>query len=138
MLLYRQVIEIFLTKRIFTMDNFIKAYVAAALWSSNDESDEAGGVAMDKNYTIEDISASTMTVIIKDCQRFQSENRELLFQSGLTDEQAGHDFWLTRCGHGTGFWDRDIGDFGDKLTKSCKKFGNVELYVGDDGLINHI
>ena len=28
----------------------------------------------------------------------------------LSDEsisQAGHDFWLSRNGHGTGFWDRD-------------------------------
>lgn len=22
------------------------------------------------------------------------------------DERAGHDFWLTRAGHGAGFWDR--------------------------------
>jgi hypothetical protein len=25
-----------------------------------------------------------------------------------TDEQIGHDLWLTRCGHGAGFWDRDL------------------------------
>lgn len=27
-------------------------------------------------------------------------------QIGYTPERFGHDFWLTRCGHGAGFWDR--------------------------------
>lgn len=26
---------------------------------------------------------------------------------GYSPERFGHDFWLTRCGHGAGFWDRD-------------------------------
>jgi hypothetical protein len=32
----------------------------------------------------------------------------------------GHDLWLTSCGHGTGFWDRGLGDLGDRLTDACK------------------
>lgn len=27
--------------------------------------------------------------------------------------QAGHDLWLTRNGHGTGFWDRDNDTYGE-------------------------
>lgn len=46
-----------------------------------------------------------------------------------------HDFWLTRCGHGCGFWDGDYGELGDRLTTAAKAFGEVDLYVGDDGLI---
>lgn len=46
------------------------------------------------------------------------------------------DFWLTRNGHGVGFWDRDVGAVGDRLTKACKKFGETYLYVGDDGKIH--
>lgn len=30
-----------------------------------------------------------------------------LDSEGYTPEQFGRDFWLTRCGHGTGYWDRD-------------------------------
>lgn len=48
---------------------------------------------------------------------------------------AGHDFWLTRVGHGAGFWDGDWPIHGDALTEICKKFGEVDLYVGDDGKI---
>lgn len=49
-------------------------------------------------------------------------------------ERAGHDFWLTRNGHGAGFWDGDWPDaVGDRLTKASEAFGSCDLYVGDDG-----
>ena len=38
-----------------------------------------------------------------DCRRFFNVYRELI---GDNIEQAGHDFWFTRNGHGAGFWDR--------------------------------
>lgn len=31
----------------------------------------------------------------------------------------GHDLWLTTHGHGTGFWDRDLGELGDQLSSVC-------------------
>ena len=31
-------------------EKFLKGYLTAALWSSNDESDESGGQALDKNH----------------------------------------------------------------------------------------
>lgn len=55
-----------------------------------------------------------------------------------TDEElAGHDFWLTRNGHGAGFWDRSELDkpTQGRLTKAAHAFGNSDLYVGDDGRI---
>lgn len=36
---------------------------------------------------------------------------------------AGHDFALTRNGHGTGFWDRGLGDLGQSLTTACEPYG---------------
>ena len=60
--------------------------------------------------------------------------------TGEDETQVAHDFWLTRNGHGAGFWDRtynnDVdGKKGDKLTKIAEKFGGSTLYVGDDGKI---
>lgn len=55
------------------------------------------------------------------------------------DSQAGHDFWLTRQGHGAGFWDRapDVyGEHADILTSAAKSAGQVDAYVGDDGFIH--
>ena len=47
---------------------------------------------------------------------------------------AGHDFALTRNGHGAGFWDRGLGETGDMLTDECKPYGehNVILAVDED------
>ena len=49
-------------------------------------------------------------------------------------ELAGHDFALTRNGHGAGFWDRGLGEMGDMLTDECKPYGehNVILAVDED------
>ena len=51
-------------------------------------------------------------------------------------EQIGHDFWLTRNGHGAGFWDGDYEDKDGKiLTMISESFGSKSPYLGDDGLI---
>jgi len=55
--------------------------------------------------------------------------------AGRTMESFGHDFWLTRQGHGAGFWDRGMGDLGNKLTALAKDAGEVYTYVGDDNTI---
>ena len=49
-------------------------------------------------------------------------------------ELAGHDFALTRNGHGTGFWDSGLGEMGDMLTEECKPYGphNVTLEVDEN------
>ncbi len=72
-----------------------------------------------------------------DCAKFISENDTLLHDGGKEPDQAGHDFWLTRNGHGAGFWDGDWPEeIGKKLTAAAKKFGETDLYVGDDGKLH--
>jgi len=122
------------------LDNFTLAYIEAALWSSTDESTEDGGEPLDKNYDLDDIADETLAKIIKDCKEFQEKYADLLDCEPSTrypkDEQAGHDFWLTRNGHGCGFWDGDWPEpQATKLTEASKKFGECWLYVGDDNLI---
>jgi hypothetical protein len=112
-------------------DKITKHYAIAALWSSTDDE----GEPLDAVYSIDDISATTYGQMSEDVLQFIKTNEALLIASGQSDEQIGHDFWLTRNGHGAGFWDRGLGDVGDKLTEACKAFGGVDLYVGDDGLI---
>jgi len=140
------------------LDAFTLAYIAAALWSSYDNADENGGEPLDANYSAEDIALETPAQIAADCARFQAENAEDI-SSGcnrsseeFTDtERAGHDFWLTRNGHGAGFWDGDwqgnevsravkcgpftVDNAGDRLTAASKVFGQTDLYIGDDGKI---
>jgi len=125
------------------IDTFTEAYIAAALWSTNDESDEAGGEPLDQNYGPADIAPETMQLIVEDTADFQKrfghliENEPKVRGEDRWDrwELAGHDFWLTREGHGAGFWDGDWPVNGDALTKAAKSYGGFELYVGDDGTI---
>jgi hypothetical protein len=116
------------------LDKFTLAYIECALWSTNDESNEQGGEPFDANYGIEDIAPEALEKIKADCDKFQADNETLLSELDL--EQSGHDFWLTRNRHGAGFWDGDYNKaLGDALTDASHKFGEVDLYLGDDGMI---
>lgn len=106
-------------------------YMTCALWSSTDES----GDPLDDKYSIDDLSPTAAAHMMSDVAAFVKANEALLITTPLDDEQIGHDFWLTRNGHGAGFWDRGLGEVGDRLTKACKAFPEINLYVGDDGKI---
>jgi hypothetical protein len=113
------------------MNPFLQAYIFAAIWSTIDDN----GEPLDVNYSANDLAPEALKRMEKDCNDFQKANADTLQASGLSDEQAGHDFWLTRNGHGTGFWDRGIGENGEKLTEAADAYGECNLYVGDDGKI---
>lgn len=125
------------------LDEFTRAYAECALWASThfwkDAENKDCEESLDKNHGIEDVATETLEEMVAECNDFREANKELLERAeeefDLTESSAGHDFWLTRNGHGAGFWDRDLGDVGDKLTKACKPYGEVDLYVGDDGKI---
>lgn len=122
----------------------IRQYLETALWSSNDESDESGGDPFDANYDISDIAPESVAQAKKDIDKFidMAESAGVLDPyldafNGPSWGNLGHDFWLTRNGHGAGFWDRnEIDDeVGKKLTEISKKFGEVDPILGDDGKI---
>jgi len=106
---------------------------------------EAEPEPLDAHFSIEDLAPETLARIIEDCAAFQDQNSDTLAAAIDTGEvkfgpdfgpmgRAGHDFWLTRCGHGAGFWDGDWPEpYGDTLTAAAHAFGNVDLYTGDDG-----
>ena len=120
-----------------TLDEFTRSYLECALWSSIDEQpDGNGGPPLDQEYCAHDISQDTLREMVDDCADFQKSNVALLdcaYELGGYEEgRAGFDFWLTRNGHGAGFWDRGLGETGDKLTEACKMYGDVTLYACDD------
>lgn len=49
--------------------------------------------------------------------------------TGQSLEQCGHDFILTRNGHGAGFWDRGHGEAGNRLSEAAKAYGEVHATV---------
>lgn len=114
------------------LDEFTQSYIITAFWSSNDESDESGGEPLENNYDWRDLAPAELQKMVADCVKFEDQNSDLL--DGLDRSRAGHDFWLTRNGHGAGFWDGDYEDaVGEKLTQASHAFGECDIYVGDDG-----
>lgn len=127
--------------------DFLAGYITCALWASTDQSRADGGDELDKNYNERDLASDTVERMIEDCRCFMRENPEMLKRycdalpesdnyrasEGSPMAYAGHDLWLTRNGHGAGYWDRGVGDCGDYLSTSARKMGEIDLYPGDDG-----
>lgn len=124
------------------LDEFTLAYIEAMLWSTNDESTPDGGEPFDANYCVDDLDDELLANIVADCNAFRAEfPNKFLVRACLGRynpiEQAGHDFWLTRAGHGCGFW--ETSDWreaaGKRMTAYCKEVGETYIYLGDDGKI---
>ena len=105
-------------------DEFTRAYIEAAIWSSTDEN---RGEPMDKNYGPLDLAQPTLRRMVADCKKFQGKTWDKIASDPA---KAGHDFWLTRNGHGAGFWDGGWPEaVGNALTSHSKSYGEVHLYV---------
>ena len=123
-----------------TADTYVLAldgYLECALWSSWDSYTErplvelgAGAMA---DETFDDMACDVWRFLAT-CWGDVWEDFEIDL-SGIEPEQLGHDLWLTRNYHGAGFWDRGLGEIGDKLTELAHSYGGVTLYIGDDGKI---
>lgn len=108
-------------------ETFLEGYIECALWSSTNDD----GKPLDSIGDI-DLSDELLETMKQDAEAFESANSEL-YREVMSDVQAGHDFWLTRNGHGAGFWDRGLGELGETLTTKAKEYGGFDLYIGDDG-----
>lgn len=116
------------------LETFLSSYVECALWSSvYFEDEDSSGVPFDDEYEEDDIAESALWEMMGDCVDFINANADDL--SELDPGQAGHDFWLTRNHHGAGYWDRGLGEVGDRLTKAAQGYGESDLYVGYDGKV---
>lgn len=129
--------------------HFFRSYVGTALATTPNETN-ADGEFLDSNADISDLVPATLESMLADCARFYDANKAHIhcddaplardFEGSIAAREAamaGHDFWLTRCGHGAGFWDGDWPEpAASALNTASKEFGNVDLYVGDDGQIH--
>ena len=111
------------------------SYAAAAMWTAADEN----GENLDLTFEESDIDPASLAEQRAQLVDFMRANRGLLAQATALrpnfydPSQVGHDFHLTRNGHGAGFWDRGLGQVGEQLSEAAKVYGSAELYPGDDG-----
>lgn len=107
------------------LEEFTQAALDCAMWAE-DAFDDGG-----------EMSRELEDRIRADCHSFWARCYFYVAATDQTPSQAGHDFWLTRNGHGAGFWDGDWDHtpYAELLTELSNAYGSLELYVGDDGLI---
>ena len=120
------------------LNDFSNAYVEAIMFTEchcdNPELQHKG---------LWDFSVEALNRIIEDCGKFETQYIAAIEAHNGQDDpgldeievyrtQAGHDFWLTRNGHGAGFWDRPeyYGALKDGLTTMAHTYG--EMYLGLD------
>lgn len=127
------------------IQSFIEGYLTAALWSSTDTMPANEDEDMPEHtVNLDDFewAAGEAEKLHSDCRDFiaaneadlllYSDNRSYNAADGDVWEFAGHDFWLTRNGHGAGFWDRGLGELGNRLTAASKVYGSVYLYLDEN------
>jgi hypothetical protein len=119
---------------------FLSGYTTALLWSSADTVD-----GDDVNLDDYELSTAGADKCRAGCLDFFTANHaDIVEAAGLYPTRkehggfalAGHDFALTRNGHGAGFWDGDLPEeLGERLTKASDAAGQVDAYLGDDGQV---
>lgn len=131
------------------LEDFIQGYMGCALWQAPEDEK---GKNLDE-FSIFDFDPKSEAEIREECADFVKANEkdldlyeQTIFavrsgknsggDGGSAAEYAGHDFCLTRNGHGAGFWDRGLGALGDRLTKAAKVYGEFFIYAGDDGKVH--
>lgn len=132
------------------LEAVLRGYCEAALWAdcmppegSPDDAETGGRQHLAP-------TAEALEHMREECARFIASNlddlreycRELptrlaRYGHGMEDvpmTYAGHDLWLTRNGHGAGFWDRDLGELGERLSDAARAMGEPRYLIeSDDG-----
>lgn len=122
-------------------DQFLRSYLVAMLWTDLPDGLVGRGVFDGSDACerwLKRITRKSREQSEADCRRF------CLLSGPLIDsdpKRAATDFWLTRNGHGAGFWDGDwshiepvapgFHDAGGQLTAIAKLFGQQETYVAN-------
>lgn len=114
------------------IDKILNGYLYAALWTEE----------LDGEYDINDIEFHNIDDIKNDIRLFISLASDADALAGISEDNIGSDLWLTRNGHGAGFWDREDIDkeVRWKLTSIANDLGNdyttqdiLSSYKDEDG-----
>ena len=110
-------------------DRFLRAYLEAAEWAGLQEDErEALELSVAPKWDTASIARAQ-----EDCDGFREHAGAMLGE--WTDEEAGHDFYLSRNGHGAGFFDRGR-ETGNALQDLAQQWGSTqeEFDVEEEGL----
>lgn len=109
------------------LDEFTRAYLDALVFTDCGPDDPTP-------FNEDSLSQEMVNQAIEECAAFQKQFAADIAEYGAS--QAGHDFWMTRNGHGVGFWEYDHAtpEICDRLDAGARAAGRREIY-DNDGLL---
>lgn len=119
-----------------SIDDAVSGYLEYQLWAQRDydQDDRDGDSTLDANYSVSDIDPRYVEQVKRELSEFNAAHplAVRMYLAHRTSADFGGDFYLTREGHGAGFWDRGLGELGDYLTEQIKPYGHADD-LWDDG-----
>jgi hypothetical protein len=107
-------------------------YLNAALWTATDPD---SGEPLDRQFDVGDFDEDSAAKALSVCGAFAHANAALLeaqdLDANMDSAQAGHDLWLTRNGHGAGFWEEEWGAGAPALKAATGGLGEAYVMVGE-------
>lgn len=91
----------------------LEAYIKTARWASGDDGEYDVDAFMGADYRIK---------LTSELSKFWDIAKNLFTREEIDNGAIEHDFFLTRNGHGAGFWDGNY-ECGDELTAIAEGFG---------------
>jgi hypothetical protein len=109
------------------IDKILNSYIETAIWAEESDENDLQGKTI--NDVDKESVANSKIEIYNFIKKAQQEASDEL--SAYDSETLGHNLWLSRNGHGAGFFD----DNNDKLQNLARSMKPVDIYLGDDGKI---
>lgn len=143
------------------LNEILKGYLEAALWTEednlkdssyvedNDDDDEMSEVDRIiglqsklnqkpfQSFIVDDLDDDSKIQAYIDIKKFIQLAGEDAVNEAINEQgnfRLGMDIWLTRNGHGSGFFDHSY-DFEDELMNAARQLNSVDLYLTDDNRI---
>jgi len=118
---------------------FVESYIETALWASTDED----GEPLNKRFNAGHFTDRSWLAIVSQCADFLTipTVRDCMMQEPWGEseyKQAGHDFFLSRNGHGAGFRDGQWGKFGTDLARAAIGQGESTVFASECGTFCYV
>jgi hypothetical protein len=91
------------------------------------------GEPLDDDRDASDFADTAVDEAEQTLRDFEIANAADIAVTGMSASQLGYDLWLTRNGHGAGFWDRGYGDPGKRLTDAANALGECNVWIDEQG-----